>query len=392
MLDRLLFGPTAGAPPRTQLFPNFHLTLHICCQKPYRAIIFFSLQIGSSTTACSKSFFSFTVNFHLLNVALSFLLFLCFWTLTVTFVVFQSQSQSHTQTHYKMRGGTWPRFLPKILLDAQGFLDTNNCSHAFYSLSIDISMLCFWVSMLFFALLATFLGSLGTGGACSLRRLRWVGGWSGFWNSTAEEPTFEPEECGSGGEHGRGTWFSSRILFSKKIQDRGTEESRQAHSSGHDLDALSLSQDPPHLDPHQTTKNNTSIGDTSDFQRPQLLCTRSEPRPWSSVGGMWVGRGTWSRNMVQQPDTFFEIFRAEEQWDSSRYIPLLNMWPECDARCLQNKRGRQPCDILDQHQPWLSNNRNQQKQKLRLLATQRRKKNPLIPLAPKSSSFLFLSF
>ena len=98
MLDRLLFGPTAGAPPRTQLFPNFHLTLHICCQKPYRAIIFFSLQIGSSTTACSKSFFSFTVNFHLLNVPLSFRLFLCFWSLTVTFAVFQSQSQSHTQT------------------------------------------------------------------------------------------------------------------------------------------------------------------------------------------------------------------------------------------------------------------------------------------------------
>ena len=98
MLDRLLFGPTAGAPPRTQLFPNFHLTLHICCQKPNRAIIFFSLQIGSSTTACSKSFFSFTVNFHLLNVPLSFRLFLCFWSLTVTFAVFQSQSQSHTQT------------------------------------------------------------------------------------------------------------------------------------------------------------------------------------------------------------------------------------------------------------------------------------------------------
>ena len=130
---------------------------------------------------------------------------------------------------------------------------------------------------------------------------------------------------------GRGTWSRNMVeqpdTFFKKIQERGTEEPRQVHSSGHDLDALSLSQDPPHLDPHQTTKNNTSIGDTSDFQRPQLLwkCTRSEPRPWSSVGGMWVGRGTWSRNMVQQPDTFFEIFRAEEQWDSSRYIPLLNM-------------------------------------------------------------------
>ena len=130
---------------------------------------------------------------------------------------------------------------------------------------------------------------------------------------------------------GRGTWSRNMVQQPDTFFKKNSGQRNRGIQTGTFLWARfrrpQCITGPPTPGSTPNNKNNTSIGDTNDFRRPHLLwkCNRSEPRPWSSVGGMWVGRGTWSRNMVQQPDTFFEIFRAEEQWDSSRYIPLLNM-------------------------------------------------------------------